>query len=148
MCYTGSAREDRSRYHLLHGIFRALTVVPTATKAVAPRADVVARITGDGIVALSSPLTSRRTVIRVENETDKDYEFKFQRVPAGLTSAEFLAQPPSTGPGVPWGGLSSDPPRAVVTTTIDFEPGEYILGTWPPIRHPTSRAITVAAGRP
>jgi hypothetical protein len=147
VCYVGSAREDRSRYHLLNGMFRALTVVPGSSKAIAARPDVVARITGDGVVVLSSPLTARSVVIRVENETDKDYEFKFQRVPAGLTSAQFLAQPPTAGPGVPWGGLSSVPPRAVVTTTIDFEPGEYVLGTWPPIRHPTSRAITVAARR-
>jgi hypothetical protein len=118
-----------------------------SSKATAPRPDVVARITGDGVVALSSPLTARLMVIRVENETDTDYEFKFQRVPAGLTSTQFLVQPATDGPGVPWGGLSSVPPRAVVTTTIEFEPGEYIMGTRPPIRHPTSQAITVAARR-
>jgi hypothetical protein len=39
------------------------------------------------------------------------------------------------------------PPRQAVTTTIDFEPGEYVLGTWPPIRHPTSQVVTVTQAR-
>ena len=85
-------------------------------------------------------------VIRVENETDEEYEFKFQRVPAGLTGKQFLSQP-SRDPGIPWGGLAGVPPRGTVTTTIDFAPGEYVLGTWPPIRHPTSQLITVAGAR-
>ena len=32
-------------------------------------------------------------------------------------------------------------------TTIGFQPGEYVIGTRPPIRHPTSQVITVAAAR-
>lgn len=147
VCYIGSARENRERYHLLQGMFRALTVTPAATPAAAlPRPNVTARITGNGVVQLSGPITEGRVVIRVENETDKDYEFKFQRVRPGLTAKQFLAQPPGD-PGIPWGGLGSVPPSRTVTTTIDFEPGEYILGTWPPIRHATSRVITVAGAR-
>ncbi|MEJ7813362.1 MAG: hypothetical protein WKG32_23340 [Gemmatimonadaceae bacterium] len=148
VCYIGSAREDRSRYHLLHGMFRPLTVMPpTGRRVAAPRPHVLARITGDGIVQFSAPIAAGRRVIRVENVTDKDYEFKFQRIPPGRTGKDFLAQPPSAGPGTPWGGLASVPPGASVTTTMDFEPGEYIVGTWPAIRHQTSQVVTVVARR-
>ena len=148
VCYIGSARADRTRYHLLNGMFRALTVLPaTAAKVSVPRPNVIARITEGGTVQFSAPITAGLMVIRVENATDEEYEFKFQRVPSGLTGTQFLSQPPSAGPGVPWGGLSGVPPRGVVMTTIDFEPGEYVVGTWPPIRHPTSQVITVTPGR-
>jgi len=86
-------------------------------------------------------------LIPFENETEEDYEFKFQRVPTGLTGKEFLAQPADAGPGVPWGGLTSVPPRSAVTTTIGFDHGEYVVGTWPPIRHPMSQIVTVAPNR-
>src|SRR5688500_6854994 len=145
VCYIGSAHDDRTRYQLLNGMFRALTGLPsTTTKAPAPRPDIIARITGDGVLHLSAPVPAGRVVIRVENETDTDYEFKLQRMRPGLTGKQFLAQGPGAGPGVPWGGLSSVPPRSAVTTTNDFEPGEYVMGTRVSIRHPTSQVITVA----
>lgn len=145
VCYIGSARADKARYHFLNGMSRPLTVVrSTKPHAPAPRPDVVARITGQGTVQLSRPIATGRRVIRVENTTDKDYEFKFQRMLPGVTGKEFLLQSADT-PGLPWGGLGSVPPKAVVTTTIDFEPGDYVLGTWPRIRHPTSQVISVAA---
>ena len=33
---------------------------------------------------------------------------------------------------------------AALVTTSDFEPGEFVLGTLPAIRHETSRALIVA----
>jgi len=146
VCYIGSARADKARYHFLNGMARPLTVVRSATKHTPlPRADVVARISGEGTVELSRTVLAGTRVIRVENTTDKEYEFKFQKVPSGVTGREFLAQSADEGPGIPWGGLGSVPPNAVVTTTIDFPPGDYILGTWPPIRHATSQVVSVAA---
>lgn len=144
VCYVGSARADRARYHFLNGMSRPLTVM-SATKPHArpPRPDVIARISGNGTIQLSAPITAGRRVIRVENLTDKDYEFKFQSVPAGRTGKEILSESADEGPGIPWGGLSSVPPGGVVTTTIDFEPGEYILGTRSQIRHASSQVVTV-----
>ncbi len=148
VCYIGSARADRARYHFLNGMSRSLTV--TASKggrARASRPDVVGRITGNGTVQLSEPIGAGRRVIRVENATDKSFEFKFQRVPAGQTAKEFLAATGGAGPGIPWGGLSDVPARDTLTTTMDFTPGEYILGTWPSIRHATSQVVTVQSAR-
>ncbi len=144
VCYVGSAREDKSRYHFTNGMARPMTVVETNKQHLPlPRPDVVARITGNGTVSLSRPLANGSQTIRVENTTGKDYEFKLQRVPDGVTAAEFLAQPAEQGVGIPWGGLGSVPGGAIVTTTIEFEPGLYILGTRPSIRHPTSQVISI-----
>lgn len=148
VCYVGSARADRSRYHLLHGMARPLTVVAAAgARAPAPRVDVVATITGDGIVTFSRPIRAGRTVIRVENSTDRNWEFKFQRIPDGMTGIEFLAQTADAEPGVSIGGLSSVPPGRSVITTLEFTRGEFIVGTHSAMRHASSRAFVVSRGR-
>jgi hypothetical protein len=73
-------------------------------------------------------------------------EFKLHQMRPGVTGKDFLAQPGGE-PGVVWGGLSDVPAGGAVTTTIDFEPGEYVVATAMGLRHPTSRVVTVAAGR-
>ena len=148
VCFVGSARADRTRYHFLNGMSHALTVVAGEKQhARMPEADILARISGNGSVELSSSIASGQQVIRVRNTTAKDYEFKFQKVPVGSTGREMLADSSSIDPGIPWGGLSSVPAGATVTTTIDFDPGEYLLGTHPPIRHPTSQIVKVSQRR-
>ena len=145
VCHVGGAREDRTRSHLLNGKFRALTVVAKdGPAAKAPVPDVTAQIVGDGSIRLSRPFARGRQVIRVENATDREYEFKFQRVMPPLTASAFMAQRESIEPGLVWGGLSSVPAGGTVTTTMEFEPGEYVVGTWPPIRHRTSVVFIVA----
>lgn len=147
VCYIGSARADRARHHLLNGMFRALTVVPSAQRrTAAPEVDIVATISAEKAVTFSKSLRAGRVVLRVQNEADEDLEFKFQRVPAGVTGKAFLAQARGAGPGIPAGGLSSVPPRRSVITTLDFMPGEYIVGTHASIRHETSQVVAVAAG--
>ncbi len=149
VCYIGSARADRTRYHLLNGMFRALTVRPgSERRSIPPRVDVVATISGEEIIKFSKPLRAGRVMIRVDNQTDKDLEFKFQRVPAGLTGKAFLAQPQGAGPGTPMGGLSSVPPRTSVITTLNLPAGQYVVGTHPSIRHVTSQLVTVASRSP
>ncbi len=148
VCYVGSARADRSRYHLLHGMARPLTVVSAAgARARPPRVDVVAKITGDGIVTFSRPIREGRTVVRVENLTDRNWEFKFQRIPDGMTGVEYLAQTGEAEPGVSIGGLSSVPPGQSLITTLEFTRGEFAVGTHASMRHATSRAFVVNAGR-
>jgi hypothetical protein len=133
-CFVGSAREDRSRYHLLHGMFRALTVLPTrAAAAHAPAPEVVVRIAADGALGLSAPLTAGRRVIRVENAGATDYEFAVARVLPGRTTAEALAwrrrdNPTTPRPFEDWGGLSDVPAGGSLITTMAFEPGDYFVG--------------------
>ena len=149
VCYTGSAQDDRTRFHFLNGMYRALTVAPTTSARVpAPRADVVALITGNGNIRFSPSIAAGSQVLRVENATDRNLQFKFHRVSPGMTGQEFLAGPAGDGPTTPWGGLSEIPPRSTLTTTIDFEPGEYIVSTRISVRHATSQVVAVVAKRP
>jgi hypothetical protein len=149
ICYVGAATGDRTRHHALNGMFRALTVTGSnSSEAHVAAPDVVARITGEGIVEFSTSPVAGRQVIRVENATLRDHEFKMQKVPAGQTGKDWLTAPSGNTPPTPLGGLASVPPGSAVTTTVHFsEPGEYIVSSWASIRHPTSGVIVVAAGR-
>lgn len=134
-CFVGSAREDRSRYHLLNGMFKALTVVPArSAPAATPKPDIVMRLTGDGALELSQQVTAGRRLIRVENGSAKAYEFQIRRVLPGRTTAEALAwqprdNPTMTRPFDPWGGLSDVPAGESMLTTVTFEPGDYVVGS-------------------
>lgn len=133
-CFVGSAREDRTRYHLLNGMVRALTVLPArAPAARAPVADVVMRISEGGTLQLSAPLTAGRRIVRVENAGAKAYEFQLRRVLPGRTTAEALAWrlrdgPTTTQPYEQWAGLSDVPAGGSLITTMTFEPGGYFVG--------------------
>jgi len=134
-CFVGSAREDRTRYHLLNGMFRELTVKPSkAPTARVPAPDVIARVSAAGAVHFSTPLTAGRHVIRVENAGAKGYEFQIRRVLPGRSMAEALAWRPRDLPTTPipyesWGGLSDVPAGGALITTMTFEPGDYFVGS-------------------
>ncbi len=133
-CFVGSAREDRTRSHLLNGMFRALTVQPARTPAArAPTPEVVMRISESGTLHLSAPLVAGRRIVRVENAGAKDYEFSIRRVLPGRTTAEALAWrhrdgPTTAMPYEPWGGLADVPAGGSLITTMTFEAGDYFVG--------------------
>ncbi len=133
-CFVGSAREDRTRYHLLNGMFRALTVEPARTPAArAPVPEVVMRISESGTLHLSAPLMAGRRIVRVENAGARDYEFAIRRVLLGRTTAEALAwrqreRPTTAMPYEQWGGLADVPAGGSLITTMTFEPGDYFVG--------------------
>jgi len=145
VCYVGSAREDKNRNHLLKGMFRPLTVVPSrAPVASLPVPDVTARITGEGAIQLSRPIRAGRQVIRIVNETAKSHAFITIRVKEGRSVSETIVwkkQDGTSHPFVSRGGLSDIPPGATRTITGLFEPGAYVFLT---ARTPrTSVAVTV-----
>jgi hypothetical protein len=145
-CFVGSAREDRKRFHLLNGMFRALTVVPTTTSVAAlPAPDVVVRVSADNSLQYSAPILAGRRVLRVENMGPKHYEFSVRRVLPGRTTAEALAWRPVDSPRTPppfepVGGLSDVPAGGSLITTITFEPGDYFVAAG-------RRAFTVPPAR-
>jgi hypothetical protein len=148
VCHVGSARADKSRSHLLKGMFRALTVLPG--KASAPEiasAHVTARITGTGQIELQGTLRKGRQRIRVVNETQKSHEFNVQRLKAGRTAQEAVTWRRTDGtthPFAPLGGFSDVPPGATLTTTIDFDGGDHVL--WTARTPQTSLAVTIPGG--
>lgn len=139
-CFVGSAHEDRRRYHLLNGMFRALTVLPNpAPVAAMPAPDVVVRVSESGALQYSAPILAGRRVLRIENAGPRPYEFSVRRVVPGRTTAEALAWrrpvdfPRTPPPFEPLGGLSDVPSGGSLTTTMNFEPGDYFVAAG---RHP------------
>jgi hypothetical protein len=145
VCHVGSARADKSRSHLLKGMFRSLTVVPSGTPVTElPPADVIAYITGTGQVRIQGTVRSGRQSIMVINEAPKSFEFMVYRLKAGRTAEEAVSWRRVDGKPQPFssqGGLSEIPSGARRLTTIEFESGDYVVWT---VRSPaTSVAVTV-----
>ena len=147
VCYVGSAREDRTRYHLLNGMFRALTVLPNpAPSSAMPAADVVIRVSETGALQYSAPIVAGRRVLRIENAGPRPYEFSVRRVAPGRTTADALAWRPIDSPRTPppfepIGGLSDVPSGGSLVTTMNFQPGDHFVAAG---RHP----FTVLPARP
>jgi len=131
VCYVGSARADRRRYHLLRGMFRPLTVVAAGrNRDVLPAADVTVTLGADSISRFSTPITTAGTWrIGVHNARAKQAEFRMTRVLPGHSVAEALAWRRFDGkPRVsePWGGVVAVPPGTSMLTTIELVPGTYL----------------------
>jgi hypothetical protein len=130
-CFVGSAREDRNRYHLLKGMFRALTVLPSSAAPLPlPDPDVVVTVDPANQVTFSTPISRAgpwRMLIR--NEGKQRLEFAFVRVLPGHTAEEARAwrrregKPPVSEP---WGGVAGVATDDSMLTTIRFIPGTYI----------------------
>ena len=145
VCHVGSARADKSRSHLLKGMFRALTVLPGSASAVeVPSPHAIARITGTGQIELQGTLRQGPQRIRVINETGKSHEFIVLQIKKGRTAQEAVTWRRTDGTTHPFaslGGFSDVPPGATRTTTIDFGSGDHVLWT---LRAPeTSLAVTI-----
>ena len=147
VCHVGSARADKSRSHLLKGMFRGLTVLPgTASAEETQPAHAIARITGTGQIELQGTLRQGPQRIRVINATAKSHEFMVQRVKTGRTAQEAVTWRRTDGTTHPFaslGGFSDVRPGATLTTTIDFGSGAHVL--WTSRTPETSLAITIPA---
>lgn len=147
VCHVGSAREDKSRSHLMKGMFRPLTVLASSAAVQAlPDGDVSAVISGTGQVKLNGTLRKGMQSIRVTNTTEKAYEFTVHKVKRGRTATEAVTWRRTDGTDHPFGasgGFSDVPPGESRITTIAFTPGTYVLWT---VRSPrTSVTVTIPA---
>jgi hypothetical protein len=131
VCYVGSAREDRNRYHVLKGMFRSLTVVPSSAPAAGmPEPDVTVTMGPGSEVTFSTPIP-RAGVWRilVLNRNSRRGPFAIRRVLAGHTAAEAQSWRRADGrPPVaePWGGFATVGSGDSLLTTIDMIPGAYV----------------------
>ncbi|HZI26967.1 MAG TPA: hypothetical protein VFD64_02355 [Gemmatimonadaceae bacterium] len=144
VCHVGSARADKSRSHLLKGMFRGLTVTSGSQSAELPRAHAIARITGTGQIELQGTLIQGPQRIRVINATEKSHEFIVLRIKTGRTAREAVTWRRTDGTTHPFsslGGFSNVPPGATLATTIDFGDGDHVL--WTSRTPQTSLAVTI-----
>jgi hypothetical protein len=130
VCYVGSAREDRSRDHLLKGMVRPLTVVgpPARSRLPAPRLTIVVR---DSAVVVPPTLRAGSYLVRIRNEGARQTDFGIGRVKAGYTLAEARAWRPrmmTEPPRHSVGGVVHIAPGGSLLTTVRLVPGDYLVG--------------------
>ena len=130
VCYVGSAREDRSRYHLLKGMARPLKVIGGSRSDSLPAPQLTVVLRNDStIVPDTLPAGTYR--IRVRNEAARGADFHINRVKPGFTIAQArewrprtLTEPPKHAVGgvvwVPFGGS--------LMTTVALNTGDYFFG--------------------
>jgi hypothetical protein len=115
--------------HLMKGMVREVTVLPTSRPARTPEADAVMTLR-DYTFFLSRPLTAGPHVIEVRNEGTQWHEVELVQLAPGKTPRdviEFIEHGIGTPPGLPFGGVS---PLAVGGTSylhMDLGPGRYAL---------------------
>ena len=130
VCFVGSAREDRNRYHLLKGMIRPLTVSggPTSDTLPAPRLTI---IPGNDSASVADTLPAGAYRILVRNEGQRPTDFGIGRLKPGYTIAQarawrprFLTEPPRHAVG----GIVGIPASRALMTTVLLEPGDYFFG--------------------
>ena len=129
VCFVGSAREDRSRYHLLKGMVRSLVVTAATDSAALPATDVVVVLTGDS-VEVADTIPAGRHRILVRNEGERRADFGVRSIPAGVTMEEVNAWRPRfmiAPPFASLGGVIAIPPGGSLITTLTLEPGDHII---------------------
>ncbi|HEY0670981.1 MAG TPA: hypothetical protein VGD27_01880 [Longimicrobiales bacterium] len=129
VCYVGSAREDRNRYHLLKGMLRPLTVVARANKDTLPAAqmEIVLRPSS---IEMPDTIAARSWRFAVRNERDRPADFGVARIKQGFTVAQALAwRPPmmTEPPRQAVGGVVYILPQNALITTVKLEPGDYLF---------------------
>jgi hypothetical protein len=129
VCYVGSAREDRSRYHLLKGMSRPLTVGPAAAAQPIPATDVFVELIGDSIV-VPDTLTAGTHRLQIRNAGARPADFAIRRLDPGVTldsanvwRPRMLTAPPFTVIG----GVVAIPVNRSLITTVALVPGNYTL---------------------
>ena len=129
-CFVGSAREDRSRYHLLKGMVRALKVTDGSTSARLPEPQQTIVLRNDSTL-MNDTLRAGSYRILVRNEGQKSSDFHISRLKRGYTVAQARAwrarsftEPPKHAVG----GIVWIPAKRELMTTIGLEPGDYLFG--------------------
>ncbi|HVF39953.1 MAG TPA: hypothetical protein VM939_08630 [Gemmatimonadaceae bacterium] len=130
VCYVGSAREDRDRYHLLKGMIRPLRVTGKSTSEPLPVPRLRVSVRNDSTV-MSDTLVAGSQTILVRNTGKRPTDFAINRLKPGYTVAQarawrprMMTEPPKHAVGgVVW--IASD---SELLTTVVLEAGDYFFG--------------------
>lgn len=115
--------------HLMKGMVRELTVVPTARPEKAPEADAIMTLR-DYNFFLSRPLSAGKHVIEVRNEGTQWHEFELVQLAPGKTPRDviaFIEHGVGEAPGLPLGGVSPLAAGGTSYLPVDLQPGRYAL---------------------
>lgn len=116
--------------HMMKGMTRALTVVPaTGVAATMPTADVNVTMT-DYAWEVSTPITTGKHVIRLENAAVQPHEMFIVKLAPGKTAMDYVTwaeKPAGPPPGDAMGGTTAMTKGMPAFVSIDFAPGEYAM---------------------
>lgn len=118
--------------HVMKGMSKALTVVPSDVVRAAPVEDLTLTL-NDYSFTWSAPLTAGKHVVKVVNAAQQGHELIFAQMAPGkkvedmMAFIEGLEKGKVTGPppGMPYSGVSFMSPGNVNYITFDVQPGEY-----------------------
>jgi hypothetical protein len=129
VCYVGSAREDRGRYHLLKGMIRPLTVTPSSSSVSLPEPALTITLRGDSIIMADTLRAGTRQYL-IRNEGERPADFHVSVVKAGYTVEQarswrprMMTEPPRKAVG---GVVYVTPTRPLITTLL-LEPGDHLF---------------------
>jgi hypothetical protein len=115
--------------HIMKGMSRTLTVVPSSRAARAPAADAVMTLR-DYTFFLSRPLSAGPHVIEVRNEGTQWHEFELVQLAPGKSPRDviaFIERGVGDPPGLPLGGVSPLASGGTAYVDLDLAPGRYGL---------------------
>jgi hypothetical protein len=130
VCYVGSARDDRSRYHLLKGMARSLKVTDAPGGARLPQVELTVVVRNDTTVVRDT-LKAGAYRILVVNEGQRPADFNIGRVKPGFTVAqarEWRSRTLTESPKQAVGGVVYVPSKQGLMTSVVLEPGDYFFG--------------------
>ena len=129
VCYVGSAREDRNRYHLLKGMVRPITVTGRSSSARLPAPGLTIVIRGDS-VKMPDTLVAGAYRVLLRNKGEKATDFGISRLKPGYTiqqakawRAHMMTEPPRHAVG----GVVWIAPDSARMTSIELKPGDYFF---------------------
>jgi hypothetical protein len=116
--------------HLMKGMTRALTVVPSKHAAATPPVADASLVLTDYKFDFSIELKSGERTIKVENKATQPHEVFMAKLNDGTTAEQFLKALETMGPnmpGVAYGGTVGLQPGAINYMTTRLTPGKYAL---------------------
>jgi hypothetical protein len=129
VCYVGSARENRDRYHVLKGMIRPLTVTASENSGTLPATDITIVLRGE-TAEMPDTLAAGDWRVALLNKSERNTDFGVARLKKGYTIDQVRAWRPNQMTEPPRhavGGVVHIRPEQSLMTTLHLEPGDYFF---------------------
>lgn len=139
--------------HLMKGMARKLTVVPSSAKTALPETDLTVSLS-DYTFGMPDSISAGKHHIRVQNSAPQPHEFFLAKLNDGKTPedlAKWVEKMDGPPPATPIGGTTAFVPGIVNVVSVDLAPGNYGLFCFipdakdgkPHVMHGMLRKLTV-----